>query len=252
MLHDCDTCDETFDEEEASHQHMREMGHAVNSDTSEYRAKNASRVATAFSSGCSSSSSDSVSVDLDFFLEPVVSDRVDDDVESLDLGDTSSLNGSSDGEEKGVAVLVLNLPGGSLCGSTEHWVSDQVVRVPVSKKKLQKQEKREMEMEVKKKEATEMKKTIEREKVMREQRKQLKEQRKKEMMQRELELKKMKQMTMQKQAEQMKKQKQMKQKATLNSITCDTCGKKFTDREAVENHMAAKDHYRRSTRHDTR
>ncbi|QDS68655.1 hypothetical protein FKW77_001931 [Venturia effusa] len=199
MLHDCDTCDETFETQQACQQHMQDLGHYISSDTSEVQNKTTNHLAA--SSSASSSSSDSEFGNLYIFLDsvPIVKD---DDVGSLHFSGLSSLNGSSDSKDQGVAIPPSRMPDQTVKELTTIWVSnlDQATQIPMSKKQMKKQrnlEQVEMEME-------------------------------------------------------MEQKKKTKKKGPQSSIKCDTCDRKFVDREAVEQHMAAKRHFRSQTRDETR
>lgn len=124
MLHDCDTCDETFYSEEARQQHMRDLDHFVSSDAFEERNLARSRIAA---SSSASLSSDSGSID--FLVSPdLVPDNQDDDVEHLQLNELSSLNESCDGKGQGVQI-----PVSALSDRTNQWVATQSPPNPMSK-----------------------------------------------------------------------------------------------------------------------
>lgn len=127
MLHDCDTCDETFDSEEELQRHMRELEHFVSSDTFEYRNLAANRP----TSSSASSSSDSESIELNVSPK-LVPDSKDDDIGSLHLNDISSLIESGDSKQ-GVSIPV-SAPK-DISEFTRQWIATQAPTIPTLKDK---------------------------------------------------------------------------------------------------------------------
>lgn len=128
MLHDCDTCDETFDSEEERQRHMRELEHFVSSDTSEDRNMATNRPAS--SSASLSSDSESIQPSV---LPGSVPDGEEDDLESPH-DELSSLNDSSD-EEQGVDIPTSALPKQSSVEFTHQWIATQATTIPTLKEK---------------------------------------------------------------------------------------------------------------------
>ncbi|TID13471.1 Beta-glucan synthesis-associated protein [Venturia nashicola] len=117
MLHDCDTCDETFDDEEACQLHMQDLGHYISSDTFEDRNRNTNRVVA---SSSVSSLSDSESLDGNL-VPDLVHDTKDDKDENIQLSKPSS----NDAEEQGISIPTSALPIRSKMESTKQWAATQ-------------------------------------------------------------------------------------------------------------------------------
>ncbi|KAE9968181.1 hypothetical protein EG328_007706 [Venturia inaequalis] len=196
MLHDCDTCDETFDNDEARQSHMRDLNHFINSDTSEKRNTTPHRIAASSSTSSSSSSSDSESSDLKISAN-MVPDTKNDALENMQLSDLSC----REAEEQGVRIPTSALSMRSRLESTKQWAATQNPHNTIPIEEDDEEEEDENENDA-----------------------------------------------VQIQTPKKKKRKRGKRKGKGGdqslTVKCETCDMRFVNREAVGQHMLAKEHFR--------
>lgn len=193
MLHDCDTCDETFDNDEARQSHMRDLNHFINSDTSEKRNTTPHRIAASSSTSSSSSSSDSKSSDLKISPD-MAPDTKNGALKNMQLSDASCRNA----EEQGVRIPTSALSMKSRLESTKQWAATQTPHntIPIEEDDEDEEEENDaMQIQPPK-----------------------------------------------------KKRKRGKRKGKGGDrspmVKCETCDMRFVNREAVGQHMLAKEHFR--------